>query len=334
VLVQEIDRLQFVRAPDEDLESAKKRAIDYLEGAALTRWFLSAGIPDQRERGIQLIRSLTADDLRVTARDVLVANRVVASWSPRANQARIAVESLSDESATVESPQEPRLEMEPVALPAFPPHSDLPYPRDVPQKLPNGISIVASSRHAIFVAPDMLAVFDTEPTVQDLEAYRQYRANRILVMAPSGSLDRARQMWATFQANHQDTTSVMLSGDVTSGDIPALVLLKVILDRKLIEKGLSGEVRLSITVPGGSTLKIEGPEPERQRVLSFIREIVRSAPSQAEMTWAREAAIHRMGQMLPDLQSLVWGRDPEGSLGNVDFIAVGHVQDVARIYFQ
>ena len=94
--LHEIERLQYVRAPERDLLEARQSAIEYLDSQAVQRWFLSLGIAERREEGIKWIRSFSADEMRATARDLLVSNRVVASWPPKAKEAVIAVESLND----------------------------------------------------------------------------------------------------------------------------------------------------------------------------------------------------------------------------------------------
>ena len=93
-LLQELQRLQFTRAEANTLEQAKSDARAYLESKEAVEWFASGGIPERRTEGIGLIQAMTADDLRVAARDLLLANRVLATWSPKAKQTAVEVEDL------------------------------------------------------------------------------------------------------------------------------------------------------------------------------------------------------------------------------------------------
>src|SRR5207247_8331687 len=113
-------------------------------------------------------RSLSADEMRATARDLLVSIRVVASWPPKAKEAVIAVESLNDAGRASGPAAQPVAEAVPIRVPPFPPHTDAPLALQIPERLGSGITSVASSLHAIFVSPGLLHVFDREPRFQIL----------------------------------------------------------------------------------------------------------------------------------------------------------------------
>src|SRR5262245_8481806 len=95
-LMQEINRLQFSRAKPEDLEAARRDAVEYLDSAYVRGWFLSHGLEARRAEGLQWVKGFTADDMRATARDLIIMNRVLASWSPKAAQRTVEVTSLRD----------------------------------------------------------------------------------------------------------------------------------------------------------------------------------------------------------------------------------------------
>jgi hypothetical protein len=121
---------------------------------------------------------------------------------------------------------------------------------------------------------------------------------------------------------------VIFRGAVTVGDLPALFVLKTMLDRKLIETGLWSRLKLQISAGSGATMEVSHPA-----VIDWIKNIAATRPPDAELTWAREAALHHIDDILPDLQALTWERDPQAMVQSIDTISAGHVQDVARIYF-
>jgi hypothetical protein len=167
-----------------------------------------------------------------------------------------------------------------------------------------------------------------------MTAYAAYRPERILVMAPAAAIGRVEEQWSKFAGNSADTASITSIGNVANVDLPALVLLKMIVDRRLIESGLWNEVQVEIKAAFGSTMAIRGNEIGRNRALGWIREIAADTPSPEVIVWAREAAVHHLHEMMPDLQSLIWQRDRLAVMGDIFTISATHVQDVARIYFQ
>jgi len=174
--------------------------------------------------------------------------------------------------------------------------------------------------------------FNREFSSDDLKAFEQYRPDRILVMAPSSSLDRARQLWSGFKGNAGGEGGVS-RGKVSSGDLAALFILKTILDLKLFETGWQRDVSIRIDAGQGSDLQIQGPDEKRAQVLEWIK-TVRAAPlPDAYFARAREVAIHRLDSVRPDLQALTWERDPMGTTQDLETISARLVQDVARLYF-
>jgi hypothetical protein len=74
-------------------------------------------------------------------------------------------------------------------------------------------------------------------------------------------------------------------------------------------------------------------EVSHPAVLEWIKSIAATRPPDAELGWAREAALHHIDDVLPDLQALTWERDPQATVQGIETISAGHVQDVAKIYF-
>jgi hypothetical protein len=98
-LLQELQRLQFAPASARDLTAAREEALAYLNSKPVREWFASYDMVERREEGIQWIQSMTADDMRVAARDLLIMNRVIATWNPRPRQTTVSSQPLSPASA-------------------------------------------------------------------------------------------------------------------------------------------------------------------------------------------------------------------------------------------
>ena len=58
VLLHELERLQYVRATDRDLEEARAGAIAFLESPSTEGWFLSLGIPERRQEGMDTLTAV------------------------------------------------------------------------------------------------------------------------------------------------------------------------------------------------------------------------------------------------------------------------------------
>jgi len=338
----DLNQMQYVRATNEQLESARKRAVQYLESEFVQRWFISLGVPGRRLEGIDWVRSFSADDMRAAARDLVESNPVVASWSPRVRALRLETEYLSDIAARLAnsaSEVAPKLAaLNAVKITPFPPHTDATFSGQGPVQLDSGVSIVASRSYAVFVAPNSpnsLAFYDQEPSSDFLQtSYGTYRSSRILVMAPPEAVDRLKQQWSRFKGNTNDQTPLAIEGKIPGPHLPSLLVLKMLLDRRLIEAGMWNDAHLEIQAAEGSTLTIRGSEYSRRRVLGWIEEIATRPIPEADVEWAREAAIHHLAEFLPDLQSLIWQWTPDGIILDFHFIPTALIKDVARIYLQ
>ena len=349
-VMQEINRLQFSRAKTEDLEAARRDATEYLDSAYVRRWFLSHGLEARRAEGIQWVKSFTADDMRATARDLIISNRVVASWSPKTAQRTVEVVSLRDVRETPQPVAAVTVRPLPaVPVAAFPAHTHAQVTHTPPQKLSSGVSLVPSSIAGVFLsgpgsdgpadgtrrdgANGVMWKSIANTDANSVRAFQKYRGDRILVLVPPQSLDRAQTAWTAFRGNTQDTATVNPVGKVANIDLPALLVLKMLLDRKLIEAGWWTDATVRLDATRGAELAIDAPSAIRDEIMSWIKAIAVAPLADADFAWAREAAIHHLNEILPDLQSLVWQRVPDYVIPNLDTISASQVQDVAKLYF-
>jgi hypothetical protein len=337
-LLQELQRLQFTPANTRDLTAARQEALAYLESKPVREWFASHDMLDRRKEGIEWIQSMSADDMRVAARDLLIMNRVIASWAPKPRQTSVASEPLTARVGAVGEAQA-RSQSAPTVVPQtsiaptlFPTHMHLPISIPLPEHLSNGVWIVSSTANAVFISGGAIARFDRDFTSEDLKSFQPYRADRILVLTPASSMDRARQLWSAFRGSTSAETGVP-KGKVSSGDLSALFILKTVLDLKLIEAGWWRDASLRIDAGEGSGLLIQADEARRAQILDWIRTFASAPPSDMYYAWAREVAAHRFDSARTDLQALTWERDPQGTIQDPETVLLKHVQDVARIYF-
>jgi len=348
-LLQELQRLQFVQANARDLSAARDEALAFLDSKPVREWFASHDILTRRDEGMQWIQAMSADDMRVAARDLLIMNRVIATWAPKPRQTSVSTEPLTTVGAVGAAQARQRAalsddrpgrsqsaptvrEQRQVSPPAFPQHADMAVTRSVPERLPSGVSLVASTTNAVFVTGGPITRFDHDLTADDLKAFQQYRSERILVLAPAASLDRARQLWSAFRGNPNGETGVP-KGKTSTGDLSALAVLKSILDLKIIESGWWPEVSVRIDAGQGTDLQIVAPDDKRAQILAWIKTFVDSPPADTFFEWVREVSIHQFANIRTDLQALTWERDPQGTVQDLQTVSAKHVQDVARIYF-
>ncbi len=333
-LLQEISRLSLSRSSTEDLETARRECGEYLETKDVREWFISQGIEERRQEGLQWIKTMSSDDLRAAARDLLVMNHVIATWPPSSQRTTVTIENLDDPKAPDSQLEQTSKEnVESIVLPPFPPHADTSQLSALPERLESGIWLIAGSVHAIYVAGDDLNILPGEPDQAVVSSYRRFRSERILVMSPVNALSRVRELWKNFVGNLRDEDRRPPAGSVSSGDLVALLLLKTLLDRKVIEAGWWSDVQLKIDAAIGSELRIVGDDRKRAIVLGWAKGYAAAPPTDVEMTWGREVCLHRFDQALPHLQGLTWHRDVLGALQPLETVTSAHVQDVARIYF-
>jgi hypothetical protein len=338
----DLNQMQYVRASREQVEAARKSAIQFLDSERIQEWFASFGVSARRMEGIEWVRSFSADDMRGAARDLVESNSVVASWSPRVRTLKLQTEYLSDiDARLVKSSNQAAPRLIPLGSAKgvpFPPHADVAFTEKKPVQLDSGVSIVASASYAVFVgpgSPNSLTFYAQEPSSDLLQtSYGAYRPARILVMAPPESLERLKQQWSRFKGNPNDETAMVVTGKIPGPHLPALLVMKMLLDRRLIEAGMWNDLQLDIRASEGSTLTIHGSDADRARVLSWIEDIASRPIPEEDLEWAREAAIHHLEDFLPDLQSLIWEWTPDGTIFDFRFIPAALIKDAARMYLQ
>jgi hypothetical protein len=331
-LMQELQRLQFTPAKPADLTAARRDALAYLDGRDVREWFASHDIADRRLEGIQWLESVTADELRTAVRDLLISNHVVATWAPKPKQTSVSVESVNAGTAPASVPSVKVPDLGEARIVTFAAHNDPSTTTSLPETLSSGVSLASSNINAVFVSGDSLTRLDHVPASDDLKAFTKYPATRILVLTPSPSMDRMRQLWSTFKGNASGETGVP-KGKVSTGDLPALFVLKTIVDMKVIQAGWFRDVQLRIDAGEGSTLTIDGDSAKSAVVMDWIKSVATAPPSEKYFNFAREVAIHRFDLVRVDLQALTWERDRQGSISDFATITSQQVQDVAKIYF-
>jgi hypothetical protein len=324
-LLQELQRLQLAQVDPPRLLAARQETLAYLDSKEVREWFASRGIPDRLEEGMQWVQAITTDDLRAAARDLLLMNRVVATWAPKPRKTTVEVENLN-----VGDKGDRGLRPSPGV--AFPPHKDPGQNVAVPEKLASGVSLVASNINGVFVSGNSLAKYDHEPDADLVKSFEKYPPGRILVLAPAGQLDHAREIWSSFKGSDSREAGVP-KGPVSGGDLPAVYVLKTILELKVISAGWWREVDLRIDASEGSALQIRADAENRRQILDWVKEIAAHAPSDKEFAWMREVAIHRFDTVRSDLQALTWERDPQATIQDIETVVPKFVQDVAQIYF-
>jgi len=334
-LLQELQRLQSSPASAQDLDGARQEALAYLDSKAIREWFASHDILDRREEGMQWIQSMSADDMRVAARDLLIMNRVIASYAPRPRLTVVTSEPLG---RGVDAQREPdRAKPQEKAAQGegrhtqFPDHAHPPVPVSLAERLSSGVSLATSNTNAVFISNGPMVRFDRELSSADLTAFQQYGANRILVLTPPASMDRARELWSAFKGAGSENP--VARGKVTGGDLAALFILKTMIDLKLVQAGWWSEASIRLDAGEGSDLQIRGTDEQRAQILDWIKSVAAAPPADADFAWIREVAVHRFALISPDLQALMWERDPQGALQGLETISSKHIQDVARIYF-
>jgi hypothetical protein len=147
-------------------------------------------------------------------------------------------------------------------------------------------------------------------------------------------LEDAKQLWTRFRGNDRDESALLIKGKVTSAYASSLLVLKMMLDRKLIESGLWNDVRLKIQVVDGARLTIEASDLNQIVMKQWIDAIASRPPSEPDLEWAREAAIHHMDEFLMDLQSLAWEWNGIGVVTDIRLVSPSEVQDTAKLCLQ
>ena len=246
-MMQELERLQFVPVNDTVMNRARAGALQMIESTAIRNWFTSLGIEDRRQEGISWIGEFTADDLRIAARELLLANRAVALWSPKPKQVRVETESQETSGSAPKAPRPDAFKpvpLSPISLTEFPPH------------------------HA-----------------------------------------------------HEDKP---VQGPPASQSVAAANVFKVLLDLRLIETGLWSRGSISLRPADTQGFVLTGSASIKEQITAWIKEIGDMPPSERDMAWAREAAIHRLESEPEEMPGIV--------ASQLQRVEPEHLQDVARIH--
>src|SRR5262249_17773785 len=150
------------------------------------------------QEAMEWVQSTTADDIRAAMRDLLLANRVIATWPPKPVQTEVEVENLTGGKAGIPGAPAGRraLPVGEVPIIAFSPHTDALQNVPVPERLPSGVSLVASTINGVFVSGGALTKYDHEPDADTLKAFQKYAGNRILVLTSVSALPHQRELWS------------------------------------------------------------------------------------------------------------------------------------------
>ena len=348
-LLQNINRLQFARVKPEDLDAAKRDALAFLQTPYVQEWFAAESLDERLTDGLQWVQSLTADDLRSTVRDLIAANRILASWAPKPKQNTVQVESLAATTPVANLTANNLTPLPPVSVAPFPPLPPASKQYSTPERLSSGVWLATSSVYAVFLSgpessgmPDNAQrlgpngafwLYPANPDDSTIRRFQKYSGDRILVLAPSEGIEQARKLWSSFKSNDGDVTVVTPQGNVANIDMPALVILKSILDRRLIESGWWHDAAVRIDATVGSTLSVDAPAQIRTQIMTWIKTIAASPLADSDFLWAREAAANHFSDVLPDVQILLWQHVHDYILPDLQTISPTQVQDVAKLYF-
>ena len=215
--------------------------------------------------------------------------------------------------------------------------------------LPSGITLAIAENYAIFVegsfsydlpngvaqfgSNGVLWFFEKAPNSDVLEALRRVRADRILMFVPKSDIASIRQYFEDWQSGSNDFVRTIPLGQVATGDLPSLLVLKAWLEGKLIEAGWWQWVKLRIDGLEGPRLLIEGDPRLTTQVRSWIQQVVTHGLTGRELSLSKVAAAHHYGRIRRDLQILLWQRDPLGSIRSPVNVLESRLRTVARIYF-
>ena len=231
---------------------------------AKRRWSGSPAVEFRRdERRNQVDQAMTADDLRVAARDLLLANRVLATWSPKPRQTAVEVEDLRKSDPAVKPPAASPpaiLAGEALPPPAFPQHSDPSPNLGTPEKLASGVS----TDHIDLVVTRALDAGATGVKLtgaEVLRTFQTYRPDRILVFAPRNRWIMSGGCGVLSEVTATETQ--VLPGKCLFGRFAGAGDLKTLVDRKVIQAGWWNDVEVKISASEGSMLTISGDADKR-----------------------------------------------------------------------
>ncbi len=349
-LLDQITAMQFRNPDPRELRRAVDSARAYLGQRSSLEWFGAHDLWDSLEAGRAAIINLTGDGFRSAVRDFGALGRVVATWPPAFEQPRVTVESLSEEIGPIpEAP--PPLGRAPgrVPVPAF---DTIAFPDPLPiqvERLESGVTLAENPDYGIFIAGQFEGAltggeaqlgdngsfwsFAGAPLDAVFEQLRDLRADRLLMFAPGAELPSLRRRFNGWTSGDQDSTPSLSAGRVATGDLPALLVLKTWLDAKIVEAGWWGQVDLRIEGIQGSRLIIDADAEQDAVVQAWIQEVEEMGLEDGEFLRVRSAALGYFNRIRPDLQILLWQRNPQGTIRPPTTVNQTRLRAVARIYF-
>ena len=239
--------------------------------------------------------------------------------------------------------------MAPIPIPAF---DTVAIPDPLPvqvERLDSRVTLAEDSAYGIFIAgrfegelPGGEARVGTNGSFwafRDVlndavfDQLRDVRPDRILVFAPAADLPDLRRRLNGWTSGEQDSTPSLSAGQVATGDLPGLLVLKTWLDAKVIEAGWWGQVDLRIEGIEGSRLIIDADAEQDAVIQAWIQEVEQVGLEEEEFLRVRNAALGYFNRIRRELQIMLWQRDPRGTIRNPTTVNPTRLRSVARIYF-
>ena len=348
-LLELLDQLRYRPPSPSRLQTLKQEALSYLLERKTLEWFAAHDLWTALKDGWGAIFHMTADDLRLAADGFASARRVIGIWRPVLDASAVTVESLDacpfELQPTVLFDHLPRR----ISIPRFAPTS-MPDPEPVRvEPLPSGVTLAQGPKNALFVAGRFdgdfgglvasgpngsLWTFSGVPPPTLWEGIAGLRPDRILVFGPPEQLTALRERLRGRASDTMDSTPSLPAGEVATGDIPSLLILKMWLDARLIEAGGWSAVRVEVDATKGSRLSVDA-EPERARqVRSWIDEIINDGMDETEFERVRAAALGYFERIRRDLAILLWQRDPGGAITPPSAVSLARFLEMVRYYYR
>ena len=319
-----------------ELDALKDEVRARLLERPMLEWFATEDLWDALRSGWAMLDGLTPDGLRARAVSFRDARRVVALWSPAFDEPSAIVESLDavPESASPAAAEPPPPVVRPVPgrvpVPSVSPGGADPSPVRL-DRLASGVTLAEGDRHMIFVggrftpvldggtvvwsgANGVLWAFPREPSDRAYAGLEGVRADRLLVFHPPDGRDDARARFDAWSGGAADDSPRPAVGDFATVDVPGLVVLKTWLEARVIEAGWSGRVGVAIDGLEGSRLLISGDAPHLAVVRSWIADLAEAGLEDGDFERVRSAAVEHYRRLRPELQIILWQRNPDGTI--------------------
>jgi hypothetical protein len=183
-----------------------------------------------------------------------------------------------------------------------------------------------------------LWTFEALDAGEILPLLAEVRPDRLLFFQPADSLGPTRTILEAWDGGSRtDATYSRGVGPVSTADLPALIILKIWLEGKVIEAGWSGLVDLSIQGTEGSMLSIDGDPVRSGEVRAWIDragDAFASDDSEGEFSRLRTAAGVEFDRLRRELQILLWQRAPEGEIPPPGTVSLARFRNFLAIYYQ